>query len=93
MVYEMEVVGSQATILAFVDQHEIGARGIVGKTSLRESVPDHAGRIRGEEPKIIVFNDGVPRWGKIVYAHGQHEPSQDNASRMAAYETRYEREH
>ena len=88
VVHETEVVGSQATILAFVNQHKIGARGILGKASLQQRVPDHARRIRREEPKIIVLGDPVPRRGEIVQAHGQHEPSQDDGPRVADHETR-----
>ena len=92
-VHKTEVVGSQATILAFVNQHEIGARGILGKASLQQLLPDHARRIRREEPKIIVLGDPVPRRGEIVQARGQDEPSQNDGPRVADHETGYEREH
>ena len=92
-VHETEVVGSQAAILAFVDQHEIGARGVLGEASLQQLLPDHARRIRREEPEIIVLGDPVPRRGEIVQAGGQHEPSQDDGPRVADHETRYDTEH
>ena len=82
-VHKTEIAGSQTSIVAFVDQHELGARGKLGKASLRQLLPDDAGTIRRKESNIIVRDDSVPRRGNAVQPGGQDEPSPDHGPRMA----------
>src|SRR5262249_19537940 len=54
-VHEAEVAGGQAALRTPIVQHEIGARGIPGKTAFQQRSPDYARRIRREEPEIVVL--------------------------------------
>ena len=90
---EAEILLSHTSMLAFVYQDKLGARGIGGEASFQQVVPDNAQGIGGEEADVIVFGYLLPARCEMVQAGGEDQPGDDHGPGAVDHKSRQAREH